>query len=139
MTEGPSWITEDSAVYEAVGGESAFRGLVDEFYRGVESDPPLRALYPHDLRPAREHLVWFLIQRFGGPSLFDERRGAPRLRMRHREIAVTPTARDAWMRHMKAAVEALPAFARARPLLLHYFEDAATFLINAEETYGGAR
>ncbi|HEY4001890.1 MAG TPA: globin [Candidatus Xenobia bacterium] len=120
----------DGEVFEAVGGEEAFVRLVDAFYRGVESDPPLRALYPEDLAPGKQHLAWFLMERFGGPSHFSSRRGHPRLRMRHFRFAVTQEARDAWMQHMRAAVQEAPEFAPARDLLLAYFEDAASFLIN---------
>ena len=35
--------TEDS-LFERVGGHATFVRLIDEFYRGVASDPPLRAL-----------------------------------------------------------------------------------------------
>src|SRR5262249_45975762 len=70
--------------YDAVGGEETFTRLVRRFYAEVESDPELRAVYPSkDLGPAEEHLRLFLMQYWGGPTTYNERRGHPRLRMRH--------------------------------------------------------
>src|SRR3954451_17650356 len=94
--------------YDAVGGEETFRRLVDRFYEGVASDPPLRAIYPEeDLGPAAERLTLFLMQYWGGPRTYSETRGHPRLRMRHHPFAVTPIQRDRWLTHMRVAVEEL--------------------------------
>src|SRR6266550_7343656 len=94
--------------YEAVGGEPTFRKLVAEFYAGVAGDPVLRAVYPEDdLGPAEERLRLFLIQYWGGPTTYSDQRGHPRLRMRHAPFAIGPAERDAWLRHMTAAVGSL--------------------------------
>ena len=123
---------DETGIYDAVGGDAPFHELVEAFYRLVEADRALRALYPDDLGPGKEHLAWFLIQRFGGPDHFNRRRGAPRLRARHSEFAITPAMRDAWVRHMAAALGAVDAFAAHRDVMRVYFEDAATFLINRD-------
>src|SRR5215470_18629546 len=68
--------TEPVSFYQAVGGEQTFRRLVHSFYRRVAGDAALRAVYPSkDLGPAEEHLRLFLIQYWGGPRTYDERRG----------------------------------------------------------------
>src|SRR5882672_7658738 len=85
-------------VFEALGGsvggaEEIFHTLVDAFYRGVEKDTLLRPLYPADaegLAESRENLALFLIQYFGGPTRYAEKRGHPRLRMRHFPFVITP-------------------------------------------------
>jgi hemoglobin len=120
-------------VFEAVGGESFFFRLAERFYAGVEQDPLIRPLYPPDLTDAKRHLALFLVQFFGGPTTYSEERGHPRLRMRHFPFAIGRAERDAWVKHMTAAVEAeaLPEMLQA--VLLRYFEDAATFLINRGE------
>src|SRR5688572_3613383 len=70
--------------YEAVGGEPFFRDLVARFYQRVREDPVLLPLYPaDDLDGAEERLALFLMQYWGGPTTYSERRGHPRLRMRH--------------------------------------------------------
>lgn len=129
---------EAQNVYALVGGDEgggpeAFAALTDAFYAGVEADPVLRPLYPEsDLAEARENLALFLMQYFGGPALYAEKRGHPRLRMRHFPFEIGAAERDAWLRHMGAALEAVPAFAPFVPLMRRYFEDAAHFLQNQE-------
>src|SRR5262245_29352432 len=94
--------------YDLVGGEPTFRKLVDEFYAGVAADPLLRPLYPdQDLAAANERLRLFLIQYWGGPGTYSAQRGHPRLRMRHAPFRIGPAERDAWVGHMRRAVDSL--------------------------------
>ena len=118
-------------VFEAAGGEAAFRLLVERFYAGVADDPLLRPLYPdEDLADAAEHLTLFLIQYWGGPSTYNENRGHPRLRMRHQPFAIGQAERDAWLGHMRAAVESLDLVPAVRKAMIDYFEAASTAMIN---------
>lgn len=97
-----------TSMFEAIGGEPTFRRLVDAFYAGVAADPILRALYPEDdLGPAADRLRMFLIQYWGGPTTYSQERGHPRLRMRHAPFAIGSAQRDAWLRHMRAALDSL--------------------------------
>jgi hemoglobin len=118
--------------YDQVGGHETFRTLVHEFYRGDAADPELREIYPEqDLGPAEDRLRMFLEQYWGGPTTYSERRGHPRLRMRHHPFKVTPTQRDRWLRHMLAAVDMLD-LAPANDLVLRdYLERAANSLVNS--------
>jgi hemoglobin len=121
---------QPSTLYDAVGGLETFRRLVDAFYEGVETDPRLRPMYPDDLTESREHLALFLAQYFGGPTTYTEQRGHPRLRMRHLPFHIDATARDAWLRHMRAAVDTVALPEPARGLMLAYFQQVADFLVN---------
>jgi hemoglobin len=119
------------SLFDAVGGEETFRRLVDTFYAGVAGDPALRALYPEDdLRPASERLRLFLIQYWGGPTTYSERRGHPRLRMRHAPFAINSAARDAWLRHMRAALDSLDLAPEYDDALWDYLTRAAESLRN---------
>jgi len=119
-----------ATVYELMGGEPTFFALVERFYEGVAQDPVLRPLYPEDLGPSKRPLALFLSQYWGGPPIYSQQRGHPRLRLRHLPFPIGQAERDAWVRHMTAAVNATPMPEEARRQLLRYFEDAATFLIN---------
>ena len=119
-------------VFQAVGGAETFDRVVDRFYEGVSTDPVLRPMYPEDLAASRRHLSLFLQQYFGGPGTYSEERGHPRLRMRHFPFAIGQAERDAWMRHMRIAVEAERLPLEVESALLNYFERAATFLLNRE-------
>jgi hemoglobin len=104
------------------------------FYDGVADDPELLALYPDpaDLGPARRHLALFLAQYWGGPPEYSTQRGHPALRMRHAPFAIGDEARDRWLTHMRAALEAMdpePAVARA-------FEDYVVMAADALRNRG---
>jgi hemoglobin len=117
--------------YDAVGGEPTFRRLVAGFYRRVAADPVLRAVYPgEDLSDAEERLRLFLIQYWGGPRTYSDRRGHPALRMRHAPFAIGPAERDAWLRHMTTAVEELDLPPEHAAPLLEYLTMAANALVN---------
>ena len=117
--------------YEAIGGEPAFRKLVDEFYAGVADDPLLRPLYPEaDLGPAADRMRMFLVQYWGGPNTYSQQRGHPRLRMRHAPFRVGPAERDAWLRHMRAAVDSLGLPPDQDRTLWDYLERSAYFMVN---------
>lgn len=119
------------SVYELAGGEPTFRLLVQRFYAAVAEDPVLRAVYPEeDLSGATERLTLFLIQYWGGPQTYSEQRGHPRLRLRHQPFAIGPVERDAWLRHMTAAVESLDLAPEVRKALRDYFETASNAMIN---------
>jgi hemoglobin len=124
----------EGGFYEAVGGEPAFRKLVEVFYAGVADDPLLRPLYPEaDLGPAADRLRMFLMQYWGGPRTYSEQRGHPRLRMRHAPFRVGPAERDAWLRHMRAALDSLGLPPEQERTLWDYLERAAYFMVNTLE------
>ena len=118
-------------MYERVGGEEFFVTLVERFYLGVAGDPVLRPLYPDDLSEARAHLAAFLVQYWGGPATYSEARGHPRLRMRHAPFVIGPLERDAWLRHMDAALRAAALPEQDEAEFRSYFEMAARSLMNA--------
>ena len=118
-------------LYDLVGGEETFRRLVARFYAGVATDPVLRPLYPEeDLGPAEERLRMFLVQYWGGPRTYSDRRGHPRLRMRHAPFAIGDQERDAWLRHMREAVDSLGLPAEQEQPLWRYLEMAAHSMQN---------
>jgi hemoglobin len=122
---------EPVTFYQAVGGEETFRRLVARFYQGVAGDPVLRAVYPEeDLADAEERLRLFLIQYWGGPATYSDRRGHPALRMRHARFAIGPPERDAWLRHMTAAIDSLDLPEELSAALLDYVTNAAHALTN---------
>jgi hemoglobin len=122
-------------VYEAVGGQAFFDDLVERFYRRVAMDPLLRPLYPDDLTGPKRHLALFLGQYWGGPTTYSDERGHPRLRMRHAPFVIGEPERDAWLRHMGAALDSLVVERGLHPVvearLLDYFGMTADAMVNA--------
>ncbi|PVU81938.1 globin [Cellulomonas sp. WB94] len=124
-------MTRTDSFYAVIGGHATFVRLVDEFYRGVASDPALRAMYPEDdLGPAAERLTLFLEQYWGGPTTYSDQRGHPRLRARHAPYKVNPDARDRWLAHMRVAVDSLGLAPLHQAELWDYLERAAHSMIN---------
>jgi len=144
-TTQPAAAGPEVSFYEAVGGEETFTRLVSRFYAEVESDPLLRPVYPsRDLGPAAEHLRLFLIQYWGGPGTYSERRGHPRLRMRHARFAIGEAERDAWLGHMRSALDELALDPAHDEELWRYLVMAAHSLVNRQpeggpEPSGGQR
>lgn len=131
MSDEPIIMDPDrQTLYDRVGGDATFRKLVDAFYARIEADPILRPMFPDDLEPGKEYQYLFLTQYWGGPARYNEMRGHPRLRMRHAPFPITEDARDAWVGHMKAAIDEAGIAEPDRSQLFEYFDRAATFLIN---------
>jgi hemoglobin len=121
----------EQSFYDAVGGAPTFHRLVATFYAGVATDPVLRPMYPEeDLGPAAHRLELFLAQYWGGPRTYSDSRGHPRLRMRHEPFRVGPAERDAWLRHMRAAVDEIALPEPYAQELWDYLERAAHFMVN---------
>lgn len=117
--------------FAAVGGEQAFAKLVAEFYARVAQDAVLRPLYPEeDLGPAEQRLRMFLVQYWGGPGTYSEERGHPRLRMRHAPFDIGVAQRDAWLRHMREALDTLQLPRAYDDVLWEYLTRAADSMRN---------
>ena len=121
---------EDQDIY-AIIGEEGFTRLIAAFYRQVPGDDILNTMYPrHDLAGAEQRLREFLIGRFGGPQHYIERRGHPRLRMRHMPFAVNAAARDRWLTLMNHALDEVKLPGDVDAFLREFFNGVATTLLN---------
>lgn len=124
----------DNGLFERLGGENTFTTIARVFYQNVSEDPVLHEMYPEeDLAPAEERLRLFLIQYWGGPSYYQEKRGHPRLRMRHMPFKVNPTAKEHWLKAMRAAVDEAKLSEADDALVWDYFERAALAMVNTFE------
>jgi len=121
----------DTKVYDLIG-DAGFARLVAAFYRRVPTDDILGPMYAgRDLAEAEWRLREFLVGRFGGPMRYIEKRGHPRLRMRHNPFVIDQTARDRWIGLMSAAFKEAALPTDAEQLLRGFFEESATFMTNA--------
>ncbi|KAB2897949.1 MAG: group II truncated hemoglobin [Kofleriaceae bacterium] len=93
--------------YDRLGGEAAVRRLVDCFYDHMDTlaeATALRALHPSSLDSSRDKLAWYLTGWLGGPPVYVERFGHPRLRARHLPFPIDTRVRDQWMLCMRRAL-----------------------------------
>ena len=120
--------------YDENGGYPTIAKIVDRFYEGVATDEVLRPLYPEeDLGPAAERFTLFLVQYWGGPTTYSDNRGHPRLRMRHAPFAVTPLARDHWLKHFRAGLDEANLTPEQDAKFWDYVTHAAQFMVNSLE------
>ena len=93
--------------FQQLGGEPAVRALVDRFYDLMDLEPAyagIRRLHPQSLDGSRDKLHWFLCGWLGGPDLYIQRFGHPRLRARHLPYAIGLAERDQWLACMMSAM-----------------------------------
>ena len=126
-----------STFYQLLGGEQGgtekIRELVEAFYDIMETDPkaaPIRAYHAKDLTEAREKLFMFLTGWTGGPQLYIERYGHPRLRQRHMPFAIGERERDQWMYCMISAMQAMKLDERLKQKLAEQLYGVADFMRN---------
>ena len=131
MSESSRSLPSARTFYEEVGGAATFARLVSRFYAGVRSDPVLAPLYPQDdWEGAEARLRMFLEQYWGGPTTYSQQRGHPRLRMRHAPFAIGPVEREAWLTHMREAVDSLELSPEHDATLWGYLQMAARSMQN---------
>ncbi|MFP7254607.1 globin [Terribacillus goriensis] len=97
-------MNQAETLYDGIGGQAILEQLVDAFYRRVAEHPDLKPIFPDDLTETRRKQKQFLTQFFGGPPLYTEEHGHPKLRYRHLPFEITPTRKDAWLSCMAAAL-----------------------------------
>jgi hemoglobin len=100
-------VTGPATAYALVGGEPGVRALVDRFYDLMDLEPAyagIRRLHPGTLDGSRDKLHWFLCGWLGGPDLYQQRFGHPRLRARHLPFEIGIVERDQWLDCMTQAM-----------------------------------
>ena len=122
--------------YELMGGETAVRCLVDRFYDLMDEDPDyygIRKLHPQDLSSSRQKLFMFLCGFMGGPSLYTEKFGEPRMRTRHLPFSIGVSERDQWLSCMSRAMEDVGLEQEVCKSLGKAFYQTADFMRNQPE------
>jgi hemoglobin len=129
-----------STFFELLGGENGgiekIRTLVETFYDVMDSDPKaahIRSYHAQDLTEAREKLFMFLTGWTGGPQLYIERYGHPRLRARHLPFSIGESERDQWMYCMIKAMQNLNLDEKLMQKLAEQLYGVADFMRNKTE------
>lgn len=128
-------MTESQTLYELLGAELGVRALVDRFYDLMDTAPEakdIRALHAASLKGSREKLFMFLSGWSGGPQLYMEKFGHPRLRMRHMPFAIGERERDQWLWCMYRALDAGNFHPAVIEHLKTRFAEVADFMRNQE-------
>lgn len=101
-------MAEQKTTYELIGGEEKLRELVNRFYDLMALEPAyagIRVMHPEDLSSSGDKLFMFLSGWMGGPDLFVEKHGHPRLKSRHMTFPIGISERDQWLQCMRQAMK----------------------------------
>lgn len=121
-------------VIEAIG-EHGIRSMVAAFYHRVRTDDLLGPMYPDDdWDGSEERLAEFMLFRLGASEAYIEKRGHPRLRMRHMPFKIGIAERNRWLRLMGEAMDDTQVPPHARAFLDALFAQIADFMRNQPET-----
>ena len=137
-----NWVGKGETVYDRVGGSEWFYQLLEFFYEDVIRRDEIRDLYPDDLTDSKKNTADFLIQYWGGPSSYSERRGHPRLRMRHAPYAIGEYQKESWLASMRFALDQMQPAKEINEAMTEYFLMAADHMKNVISegivVFGGA-
>lgn len=123
----------DSTPYEQLGGQDAVRALVDRFYDLMDELPEaheIRKLHPQALSESRQKLFKFLSGWLGGPPLYTQEYGHPRLRARHLPFPIGERERDQWLLCMNQALDEQVEDGELREALKRALSRTADHMIN---------
>jgi hemoglobin len=122
-----------AGLLEALGGEAGCKRLSAAFYARVGKDPVLRPLFPgKSLRCATEEFAAFLIQFLGGDEEETQYRWWLSLRESHARFQIGPIERSAWLKHMRATLEAAALEEGTRKALGQFFSHSSAYVIGSE-------
>ncbi len=126
---------DEKTLYEQLGGAEGVRALVDRFYELMDQLPEakgIRDLHPADLTGSADKLYKFLSGFLGGPPLYVNEFGHPRLRARHLPFPIGVSERDQWVLCMETALQELVASDTLRATLVNYFQRTADHMRNSD-------
>lgn len=123
-------------MFEKLGGNAGISKIVEDFYHIMETDPLAQDCHAthhgRDLKNSAEKLKAFLSGWTGGPQLYLEKYGHPRLRMRHAPFSITKTEAAQWLYCMREALGRTQLTIQEQAQILKAFENVTTMLINRE-------
>ena len=93
-------VTKPSSTFLAEIGEDGMRKLISKHYDSIKTSD-IYNLFPQDdaeFEQAKLNSSDFFIQICGGPAYFNANRGAPMMAKRHAPFAITPKARETWLK-----------------------------------------
>jgi hemoglobin len=81
--------------------------MLEDFYLELEKSE-IRDMFPPDMQSASRKSAAFFIGLCGGPPLYHQLYGHPRLRRRHMPFAIDNNAKDVWLDCFKKILKDAP-------------------------------
>jgi hemoglobin len=129
-------VTDANTPFHRLGGEAGLRALVDRFYDlmdALDLAQDVRAMHPASLDLSRDKLFRFLSGFLGGPPLYVQAYGHPRLRARHLRFPINREAARQWMVCMDQALTERVGDDLLRRQLSAHLARAADHMRNQDE------
>ena len=122
-------------LYQAIGGDDTVKALSHRFYELMDTLPEarhVRAVHPPSLTGSEEKFYEYLTGYLGGPPLYTDKRGHPRLRSRHFVAQIGPVERDEWLLCFRRAMDETIANPKLRDIIWPPIERLAFHMQNKE-------
>lgn len=120
-------------VYSRIGGKKTIDALVDRFYEVMSTDPQARECldtHKKDLSEVSIKLKEYLYGWLGGPQVFVQKYGHPRMRMRHIMIPISQAERDQWVYCMEKALSESKIDKETQEEMLNAMKHLADIIVN---------
>lgn len=123
-----------TTIFQRIGGSAKLEELVRTFYRIMETDPNARECFAthagRDITHSAEKLTMFLSGIMGGPPLYHEKFGHPRLRMRHFPFTIGEKESGQWLYCMLRAMDEVKIDRDIQEEIIPYFRQVTSHLRN---------
>lgn len=123
-----------NTIFEKIGGEAGLKTLVDTFYHIMSTDPFAKDCFAthagRDIAHSAEKLTMFLSGILGGPPLYHEKFGHPRLRMRHFPFTIGEKEASQWLYCMLKAMDEVKIDREIQEQMIPYFRQVTGHLRN---------
>ena len=130
-------ISDSESLYSQLGGEPVLHRFVNDLYDFMDSSSEvvhIRKMHSENLSHASERLFKFLSGMLGGPPLYMEEFGHPRLRRKHLRFSIGDEERDQWLMCAQYAANQLHIEPDVRKQLMTDLTNMANHLRNKGES-----
>jgi hemoglobin len=104
-----------------MGEDNIFR-MMSDFYKELEKSE-IRSLFPPDMEEASRKSAAFFVGLLGGPPLYIEKYGSPRMRARHLPFQIDERARQVWLACFEKVLDGADVKYKFPPQYLEGFKD----------------
>lgn len=128
---GPPQVEPPRDLYAQMGEQNIFR-MSEDFYQRL-GESAIADMFPTDLVAASRKQAAFLVGILGGPPLYQQRYGPPRMRARHFPFAIDEAARNEWLRCFRETLDEPNQYALSRKSadrLLDFLEVFSGWMVN---------
>lgn len=130
----PQGLYLDPKIYETMGEKNIYK-MLEDFYQ-LLSESSINHMFPSDFKEASRKSAAFFVFIMGGPPLYQQQYGHPRMRQRHMPFAIDGQARQVWLdcfhTILKDAEEKYCFPSDCIPQFCHYLDRFSEWMVNTQ-------